>query len=325
MMKKILLIGIVLFCALLLPAQNTKKTRNTASNTKEAVTERKISSRFNQGLRHYYTAQYEEAMQDFFGILSDAPKHAPSYYMIAKIHTDRQQYSEAENALKQAVKLDKNNIWYQVALAENYLQTQNYKSATPLWEKICTEMPDNAEYLRHLHDCYEEIGKPDKAAEIQNRIDKLPVFQDNEDLPATNPLAQQQAGSAESHAQMATDFLKTQQYRQAVDEFIESLKLDDTNVEVWQGFIMAVEKSQRWNELTRFEEDLTTLFPQSPDMLSALASAFLHTGNLEKAVEYYKQALAFSFDPAQKAAIRQGLYDAYTQMGDAENAARYER
>ena len=122
---------------------------------------------------------------------------------------------------------------------------------------------------------------------------------------------------------MANDLLKTQQYPQAVDEFIESLKLDDTNVDVWQGFIMAVEKSQRWNELTRFEEDLTTLFPQSPDMLSALASAFLHTGNLEKAVEYYKQALAFSFDPAQKAAIRQGLYDAYTQMGDTENAKRY--
>lgn len=323
-MKKILLIVMVLFCALLLPAQNTKKTRNTASNTQEAVTERKISSRFNQGLRHYYTAQYEEAMQSFYGILSDAPKHAPSYYMIAKIHTDRQHYSEAENALKQAVKLDKNNIWYQVALAENYIQTQNYKSATPLWEKICVVMPDNAGYLRHLHDCYAQIGKPDKAAEIQSRIDKLPVFQDNT-LPKTNPMAPQQAGSAESHANMANDLLKTQQYRQAVDEFMESLKLDDTNVEVWQGFITAVEKSQRWNELIRFEEDLTTLFPQSPDMLTALAQAFLHTSQPEKAVEYLKQALAFSFDPAQKAEIRQGLRDAYTQLGDTENAARYAR
>lgn len=321
-MKKILLIVVALFCVMMLPAQNTKKTRNTASNTKEAVTERKISSRFNQGLRHYYTAQYEEAIQDFFGILSDAPKHAPSYYMIAKIHTDRQQYSEAENALKQAVKLDKKNIWYSVALAEIYIKTQNYKPATPLWEMICTEMPDNAEYLRHLCNCYSQIGKPDKAAEIQNRIDKLPVFQDNGDLPATNPLAQQQAGSAESHANMANDLLKTQQYRQAVDEFIESLKLDDTNVEVWQGFIVAVEKSQRWNELTRFEEDLTTLFPQSPDMLTALARSFLQTQQPEKAVEYFKQALAFSFDPAQKAQIRQGLHDAYTQLGDTENAER---
>jgi len=324
-MKKILLIVTVLFCVLLLPAQNTKKTRNTASNTKEAVTERKISSRFNQGLRHYYTAQYEEAMQDFSSILSDAPKHAPSYYMIAKIHTDRQQYSEAENALKQAVKLDKNNIWYQVALAENYIKTQDYKSATPLWEKICAAMPDNAGYLRHLQDCYSHIGKPDKAAEVQARIDKLPASQNDQDLLDANQQAQQQAGDAESHAKMANDLLKTQQYSQAVDEFVESLKLDDTNVEVWQGFITAVEKSQRWNELIRLEEDLTTLFPQSPDMLSALANAFLHTSQPEKAVEYLKQALAFSFDPTQKAQIRQGLRDAYTQLGDTENAERYSR
>ena len=324
-MKKILLIVAVLFCALVLPAQSTKKVRHTASNTKEAVTERKISSRFNEGLRHYYTAQYEEAMQDFSGILADAPKHAPSYYMIAKIHTDRQQYSESENALKQAVKLDKNNIWYQVALAENYIKTQDYKSATPLWEKICVEMPDNAVYLQHLHDCYSNIGKPDKAAEIQARIDKLPVYQGDDELPEANPLAQQQAGNAESHANMANDLLKTQQYRQAVDEFLESLKLDDTNVEVWQGFTTAVEKSQRWNELIRFEEDLTTLFPQSPDMLSALAQSFLQTKQPDKAVEYFKQALAFSFDSDQKAQIRKGLHDAYTQLGDTENAARYAR
>lgn len=314
-MRKILLIVALICCWVLSPAQNAKKTRNTAKNTQEAVSERKISSRFNQGLRHYYTAQYEEALQDFYGILSDAPKHAPSYYMIAKIHTGRQQYSESENALKQAVKLDKNNIWYQVALAENYIHTQDYKSATPLWEKICTEMPDNAEYLRHLHDCYEEIGKPDKAAEVQARIDKLPVFPNDDPFPDSNPQSQQQAGSAESHAQMATDLLKTQQYPLAVDQFVASLKLDDTNVEVWQGFITAVEKSQRWTELIRFEEDLTTLFPQSPDMLTALADAFLHTSQPDKAIEYYKQALAFSFDPAQKARLRQSLHD-------AENAER---
>lgn len=322
-MKKLLLTIMVLCCCVLLQAQSTnKKTRNTAQNTKEAVSERKISSRFNQGLRHYYTAQYEEAMQDFFGILTDAPKHAPSYYMIAKIHAGRQQYSESENALKQAVKLDKNNIWYQVALAENYMKTQDYKSATPLWEKICNVMPDNKEYLQYLYDCYSNIGKPDKAAEIQSIIEKLPAFQDDNNFPMANPLAQQ-ADDAESHANMGNDLLKTKQYAQAVDEFMESLKLDDTNVEVWQGFVTAVENSQRWTELIRFEEDLTTLFPQSSDMLAALAQAFLQTKQPEKAVEYYKQALAFAFDPLQIQRIRQGLVDAYTLMGDTENASRY--
>lgn len=322
-MKKILLIITVLSCCVFLSAQSPKKTRNTAKNTSEAVSERKISSQFNQGLRHYYTAQYEEALQAFTGILTQAPKHAPSYYMIAKIHADRQQYSESENALKQAVKLDKNNIWYQVALAENYIKTQDYKSATPLWEKICTEMPNNAAYLRHLHDCYSHIGKPDKAAEIQSRLDNLPVLQGDDELPDANPLLSQQAGDAESHANRGNDLLKAKQYAQAVDEFVASLQLDDTNVEVWQGLVTAVKQSQKWESLTRFEEDLTTLFPQSPDMLSALADAFLHTSQPAKAVEHYKTALAFSFDPDQKTQIRQSLHTAYTQLGDTENAERY--
>lgn len=320
-MKKILLIVTILSCCTLLSAQTGKKTRNTAQNTKEAVTERKISNRFNQGLRHYYTAQYEEAMQDFSGILADAPKHAPSYYMVAKIHADRHQYSESENALKQAVKLDKNNIWYQVALAENYMKTSDFKLATPMWEKICSAMPHNADYIWQLHDCYINIGKPDKAEEIITQL----VIVKEDDLPADNVPSQQQPGDAQTHAKMGNDLLKAQQYSQAVDQFVESLKIDDTNVEVWQGFIAAVKKSQRWSELTRLEEDLTTLFPQSSEMLSALAEAFLQTQQAEKAVEYYKQALAFSFETAQKEQIRKGLHDAYTQLGDVENANRYVR
>ena len=99
-------------------AQTGVKVRKTASSSQVAITERSISSRFNQGLRHYYTAQYEDAMQSFSGILADAPKHAPSYFMLSRIYVERQQFTEAENALKQAVKLDKNNVWYQVALAQ---------------------------------------------------------------------------------------------------------------------------------------------------------------------------------------------------------------
>jgi len=312
-MRKILLIIWALACLLPLQAQTSKKTRHTAQNTKEAEAERKISGRFNKGLRNYYTAQYEEAMQVFSSIIVDAPKHAPSYFMIAKVHTLQEHFSEAENALKQAVKYDKDNIWYQEALAESYIKTQNYKEALPLWEKICAAMPDNEIYLHHLYECYSQLNKPDKVAEIQRRLEELAAAKglDNHEENQTQPM--NQPGAAESHAGKGQEYLKTENYALAVDEFAEALRLDDSNVEVWQGFVTAVQKSQKWSALVPFEEALTTMFPQSPDMLAALADAFLHTSQPEKAVEYYQQALLFSFDPAQQEQLRQSLHTAQTR------------
>lgn len=301
-------------------AQPAKKHRNTASNTKEAVSERAITKRFNQGLRYYYTAQYEDALQSFSGILIDAPKHAPSYFMLFRVYVGRQQFTEAENALKQAVKLDKNNVWYQVELARMYMTDKNYKSATPMWEKICRDFPENSEYLTFLATCYTKIGASDKAAEIQSRLDKLPSQVTVEEHMEVIPDNSRDGDSYKSQGLAA---LKSQQYEQAVVCFEKALREDDTDYDLWSAFADAVAKSGQWGKLTALEDDLTTLFPQSAALLSALADAFLHDSHPDKAVGYYKQALSFAFDADQIQLIRKGLYDAYTQMGDSENAARY--
>ena len=319
-MKKSLLLLILSALSLYCLAQPANKTRNTASNSKDAVTERAITRRFNQGLRHYYTAQYEDALQSFSGILSDAPKHAPSYFMLARVYAERQQFSDAENALKQAVKLDKKNIWYQVELARAYMASENYKAATPMWENICREIPDNQEFLSFLADCYTKTNASDKAVEIQSRLDILTKQDSGERQPRN--ISDESSGKNGYWAKgLAAS--QAQQYEQAVSCFEQALREDDTDYDLWMLFAEAVAKSGQWHKLTSLEDDLSTLFPQSSVLLSVLADAFLHTNQPEKAVEYYRQAQAFAFDADQIQSIRKGLHDAYTQLGDAENAARY--
>lgn len=316
-MKKVLFFIICIALTFGLSAQTGKKTRKTASNSKEAVTERQISNRFNQGLRSFYTAQYEEALQQFSGILADAPKHAPSYFMMGRIYTNRQQYTDAENALSQAVKLDKNNIWYQVELAKAYMTTENFKNATPLWEKICREMPNIDEYQSALAECYDKTGKADKAAAIRNQLNQNASQENNTQIqPTTN------TGASNPKSEGLAK-LKSGDYAQSVTLLEQALREDDTDYDLWVAFAEATDKAQQWQKLTAFEEDLTTLFPQSSALLYSLAQAFLHDNRPDKALEYFQQARAFAFDAELIKQIRKGLFDAYTALGDTDNAERY--
>ena len=316
-MKRVLFFIIGIALTFSVNAQTGKKTRKTASNSKEAVTERQISSRFNQGLRSFYTAQYEEALQQFSGILFDAPKHAPSYFMIGRIYAERKQYSEAENAFKQAIKLDKNNIWFQVELAKYFMSTGNYKDPIPYWEKICQKFPENVIYLEHLYQCYSICQMNDKAIAVHERLEALtdkpePV----QEVPVETP-------DYEKNKELGMKLLEEKDYSQAVLSLEIALIQNDTEYEVWEAFAEATDKSKQWQKLTAFEEDLTTLFPQSSAILAALAHAFLKTGQPDKAVEYYQQARAFAFDAELIQQIRKGLFNAYTALGDTDNANRY--
>lgn len=316
-MRKLVLFWVLLGVSVALCAQPAKKTRNAASNSKEAVTERKISSRFNMGLRVYYTAQYDEAVQIFSGILSDAPKHAPSYYMLSRVYTGQQRYVEAENACQQAVKLDKNNIWYQVALAEAYLTNENFKAALPIWEEVCHEFPDNLEYLFALARCYEKTGNAAKSEEVLKQLAHLK----GEKYDSTEPVEPADPSSGSKVKGIA--LLRAKDYAEAVVTLEQALREDDTDYDVWAAYAEAVSKSGQWRKLIDKEEDMTILFPQSAVLLAALADAFLHEGQVEKTVEYYKQALTFSYDADLTKVIRKGLVDAYTRLGDTDSAARY--
>ena len=188
-----------------------------------------------------------------------------------------------------------------------------------MWEKICREMPDNPEFLAFLVTCYTKTGAPEKAAELQSQLDRLTRQESSDGQPESAP----EVTGGGSHREQGEAALKSKQYELAVSHLEKALQEDDTDYDLWSAFAEAVSKSGQWRKLTALEEDLTTLFPQSSALLAALADAFLHGGNPGKAVEYYKQALSFAFDADQIQSIRRGLYEAYSRLGDAENAARY--
>ncbi len=443
-MKKLIISLIVLLFSIPTFAQNGKKVKGTINNYSENISARKISNEFNNGLRSFYTSQYEDAERIFSNIVRNFPQHAPSYYMLSKIYSLKKSYTESEEVLNHAIKIDKSNIWYKVALGETLLITENYKKAVSVWENICSEIPNNEIYLYNLYECYNKLNNYPKMIELMDKIeekfgyreaitknkvalwlsknnieaaigeyDKIikkhplevsnyikvgllceehkffdkalfyyekvySLFPENADvnmmlanywilrkdeekgakyiaflIPNPNvdiakkvPFMRKQIDNwsnqnnkkvelwaqdlykahpdnAQAYEILALVCMKQQNYAEASENFQKSLKIDDSNIENWKNFIISSEKSNNYGKIVGFEDEITTLFPQTPQMLIALASAFLKKNNPEKAIEYYKNALAFAFETDEISLINKGLYDAYMMKGDSESAKKY--
>lgn len=150
-----------------------KKTRDIAKTDVTAVSARKISVQYTEGLKAYYSGNISEALKIFNGIILDNPKHDASYFMLARIYTDQQNVHEAVNSLQQAIKIDKNNIWYKVDLADLYMQMEEYSTAAKLWEQICKEKDNNEYYLYSLSEAYLNMKKLDKVIDTYNRMEEI--------------------------------------------------------------------------------------------------------------------------------------------------------
>ena len=151
----------------------TQKTRNVAKTDATAVSARKVLVDFTSGLKAYYSGHNSEALKIFNGIVLDNPKHDPSYFMLAKIYVSQKNYADAKDALQQAMKIDKKNIWYKVDMAKLYSLMGNDAAAAKMWEQVCKEKDNNEYYLYSLAECYLNMENPKKVIETYNRMEKV--------------------------------------------------------------------------------------------------------------------------------------------------------
>ncbi len=451
-MKRFFLLAMLSFAVSLpLPtaAQNNKKTRNVAETSESAVSARKLSVKFTEGLKAYYAANTAEALSVFNGIVLDNPKHDAAWFMLAKIAKDRKDYADAINALRKALKIDKNNVWYKVEMAKLYALTDDYAYAAKLWEQVCKEKDNNEYYLYALAECYMSLNKTEKIIETYDRMENLMgsndeitrvkaslwlymdkvkeavneydklikiyphnaefyvkagfIYQSNDMLDKAYPYfakaqeltpddpdlnlilsaywEQQQrpdkmmdairkvfenpnvgtdvkkqcihifmAAAVKSDAsdeemsraeeladlliRMNPDFsegylckarlcIVRKNYADALPLYEKSLQYDNTAFGVWEDYFYVLDSLKQWKNLLKYEQEVQELFPQSNRVLYSLGKAYLEVNEPDRAVEYFKQAMSYSFTNNEKTVIYKALGEAYHQMGDEKAAAMY--
>lgn len=132
-----------------------------------------LSEKFADGLREFYSSDYKSAETTFRYVLSKDPKHDAAYYMLAKIRNQQKEYAGAVYYLQEALKIEKNNVWYKIELAETYDLMNDYNHSIKLWKEICNLKPQNEQYLISLGSAY---LSNQQYKDVINTYDKIEVL-----------------------------------------------------------------------------------------------------------------------------------------------------
>jgi tetratricopeptide (TPR) repeat protein len=160
----------VLFAFLLfslLPAHAQKKQPEKESN------ERTQSVIFADGLREFYSQNYSAAIKSFQNVIAQNPKNHAAFYLLHKVAIEQNDYLLASHYLKEAIKLDKKNEWYQIDLANVYEKLGDFANAVKIWEEVCKVKYQNEYYLMSLANNYLQMGKLQEVIKVYDRIENL--------------------------------------------------------------------------------------------------------------------------------------------------------
>ena len=164
--------ALLLFCSQ--PAFAQKKQKPQPAKQTEAVYDlRKQSVVFADGLREFYSQNYSAATKSFQNVLAQNPKNHAAYYLLHKVAAEQKDFLLASHYLKEAIKLDKKNEWYQIDLAGIYENLGDYANAVKIWEEICKVKYNNEYYFMSLANNYLQLGKLQDVVKTYDKIEGI--------------------------------------------------------------------------------------------------------------------------------------------------------
>lgn len=122
----------------------------TENRPQQTVDPNKALEAFVDGVTKDNMNLFQEAIMSYQKSLiydSTTTHAATTYYMLSKAYLKIRKPNFALQSGIKAVELDSSNNEYQTQLAQLYIETNQYKEASKIYEKLSEENPDNQEYL----------------------------------------------------------------------------------------------------------------------------------------------------------------------------------
>lgn len=154
----------------------SKKRVGITAEEKDPLTpeqRRKYDYYFLEGLRLKEKGDYDAAFEMYSHCLDIYPQGAATLYEIAKFYMFLNQPDKGEEVLKDAVKSDPKNFWYNQTLAAYYQNKGDYPKAIYVYEDMSAQFPARLEPLMALVDLYTRTKDYQQVVNTLNRLEAI--------------------------------------------------------------------------------------------------------------------------------------------------------
>lgn len=126
---------------------------------------------FSKGIEAKYQENYAVAIINFENALKFFDEDDASMYELSGLYMIDGRYTEALYMIEQAAKLNPDNKWYQLRLAQISLQHSDYQRYISIYDKLIENEPGNLDYLEDYINTLVSIGQYDKAIEMLDIVE----------------------------------------------------------------------------------------------------------------------------------------------------------
>lgn len=131
-----------------------------------------IKQLFFDGLRDKLDENYAKSNDSFSKIVAIDPQNAAAWYEIALLNFRQNKMPEAEAAIKTAVGIEKENLWYWKLLAELYKTTGNMERLIPVFDQLIRLSPEQKSFYFDRANALSISGKKAEALAAFNLLEK---------------------------------------------------------------------------------------------------------------------------------------------------------
>ncbi len=140
---------------------------------KERPTERELllEKVFIEASKEKMLGNFEDAIYLFKEVLGKDKKNDVAYFELAKLYSLTKNEDKALRAIKDALDLNKDNLWYNLFYADLLVQQNNYQSASGVYEKLIKVYPDNEDLYFEQAYLLTKADKADQAISVYDLLE----------------------------------------------------------------------------------------------------------------------------------------------------------
>jgi len=145
---------------------------NTDKNTKQEKVELNFTYNFYEANKQKMLGNYDKAAGLYTKCTELKPNEPAPYYELAGIATSYSDLNSAQKYAEKAYKLNPENKWYKIMLADVSKRQGNLKRTVDLLKELAKEYPDVSEYHLEIATTYIAMNKPNDALKEYEIIEK---------------------------------------------------------------------------------------------------------------------------------------------------------